>query len=392
MRILSIETSCDETALAILSVSGFFRPTFTIEAHKIATQIALHAQYGGVFPMMAKREHSRNIVPLFLVTLKEAGLVENQAEAAFSPDQTALITDTLAREPEMLELFLEEIPHLKKPDIDRIAVTVGPGLAPALWVGINFAKALSIIWNIPIVPVNHMEGHVLSVLVPKHTKEFTLSRSSFKLPALSLLVSGGHTELVLMKKIGSYAILGATVDDAAGEAFDKVARMLGLPYPGGPEISRLAEKARTENTHHTFKLPRPMIASKDFNFSFSGLKTAVLYHIRDTGTPDEQQVMEIAREFEDAACEVLVAKTMNAARKYAVKSIIVGGGVSANKTLAERLTAAAQPLDLHVSFPTRELSTDNAVMIALAGYFGKKVSIDSKQLTAQGNLSFKKEA
>lgn len=387
MRILAIETSCDETALAILNVTGFFKKTCAVEAHLVASQIALHREYGGVFPAMAKREHSRAIVPLFIETLKKAGQYApaEKIDFAFEPQ----LRKALEREPEMLELFLSEIPKIKKPTIDKIVVTVGPGLTPALWVGINFAKALALVWDIPLVPVNHMEGHVLSVMVPQDAESFRIGGGSFNFPAISLLVSGGHTEIVLAKSIGNYKILGATLDDAAGEAFDKVARMLGLPYPGGPEISKLAAQARQPGTVHTIKLPRPMLHSHDFNFSFSGLKTAVLYLIRDMGgieKIDDTTKADIAREFEDAVCDVLVKKTLTAAKKNSARSIIVGGGVSANKELAERLTQAANDAKLSVTLPTRGLSTDNAVMIGLAGYFGKSVPFSSPKLIAQGTM------
>ena len=388
MRILSVETSCDETALAVLSVTGTTKPKFKIEAHKVASQIALHAQYGGVFPMMAKREHSRNIVPLFLETLKEAELFKQTKSSPLKLENK--IRSLLEKEQEMVEGFVAEISKLKKPRIDAIAVTVGPGLAPALWVGINFAKALSLAWNIPLVPVNHMEGHVLSVMVPKGEKEFALGKDSFAFPAISLLVSGGHTEIVLVKGIGKYKILGATLDDAAGEAFDKVARMIGLPYPGGPEISRLAAISRKADKERTIKLPRPMLHSQDYNFSFSGLKTSVLYLIRGMGGIEkvsDETKMEIAREFEDSVCDVLIKKTLSAAMKSKAKSIIVGGGVSANKELSSRLTKEAAKLGISVTFPTKGLSTDNAIMIALAGYFGKPAPLSSKKLAAQGNLS-----
>lgn len=406
MKILSIETSCDETALAVLSVTGK-NAKCTVLAHQVASQIELHKQYGGVFPMMAKREHAKNIVPLFLETLAEAKMltrhsykkntkkvVQNEHDV-FPAALVKKLEIALVREQEMLEIFLREIPRLKKPKIDTIVVTVGPGLTPALWVGINFAKALALVWNIPLAPVNHMEGHVLSVLVPKTKKSsdsFALTSKQFVLPALSLLVSGGHTEIVLMKDIGKYKILGATLDDAAGEAFDKVARMLDLPYPGGPEISRLAERARRENLPKEIKLPRPMLGSKDLHFSFSGLKTAVLYLLRDLTaanvTIDDKKKMEIAREFEDAVCDVLVAKTLTAAKAHKAKSIIVGGGVSANKELARRLTESAEALGLSVSFPTSTLTTDNAIMIAIAGYFAKTAPLGSKKFIAQGNLAF----
>ncbi len=399
MRILSVETSCDETALAVLKVTGSAKPSFSIEAQKIASQIALHTQYGGVFPMMAKREHSRNIVPLFLETLKEAKLFKLEKKPTpLTLKLEKKVRTLLEKEHEMVEGFITELSRIKKPSIDAIAVTVGPGLAPALWVGINFAKALALVWDLPLVPVNHMEGHVLSVLVPKGEKGFTLTKDSFDFPAISLLVSGGHTEIVLVKGIGKYKILGATLDDAAGEAFDKVARMLGLPYPGGPEISRLAALSRKKesaeknaaDSQRAIKLPRPMIHSQDFNFSFSGLKTAVLYLLRDLGGIEkisEETKMEIAREFEDAVCDVLIKKTLAAAKKNGAKSIIVGGGVSANKELAARLESEAKAQGISVTFPTKGLSTDNAIMIALAGYFGKPAPLSSKKFLAQGNLS-----
>ena len=387
MKILSIETSCDETAIAVLSVTGTKNPKFKIEAHQVASQITLHQQYGGVFPMMAKREHARNIVPLFLATLKQAGQCRPRSKNQELGIKEKKLADLLKREQDIIDPFLSEIPKIKKPKIDRIAVTVGPGLEPALWVGINFAKALSLTWDVPIVPVNHMEGHVLSVFSPQ--KDSKLSMKSDVFPAISLLVSGGHTELVLVKNIGKYKLIGQTRDDAAGEAFDKVARMLGLPYPGGPQISRLAECARREKSNASIKLPRPMLGTPDFDFSFSGLKTAVLYLIRDFGgieKIEEEMKMEIAREFEDAVCDVLIKKTLAAAKKYGAKNIIVGGGVSANKELRARLASEARALNISVLFPEKNLSTDNAIMIGLAGYFAKQVPLSSKKLTAQGNL------
>jgi N6-L-threonylcarbamoyladenine synthase len=384
MKILAIETSCDETALAVLSVTGSKNPTFKLEASCIASQIELHAQYGGVFPMMAKREHSKNIIPLFLQTLKKAKLFELKKRPELEASRQKLEA-ILEREPELLEIFLKEIPKLKKPKIDTITVTVGPGLAPALWVGINFAKALSFVWDIPLVPVNHMEGHILSIFPEKNKKEFKTSNLVF--PSLSLLVSGGHTELVLVKGIGKYKILGQTRDDAAGEAFDKIARMLELPYPGGPHISRLAKEAREKNLSLDVALPRPMIHSKDFDFSFSGLKTSVLYLIQKIGALDEKTKMKIARDTEDAIVEVLVKKTLSAVQKHKVKNIIVGGGVSANSHLKKILELEGKKLKIAVSFPTKELSTDNAIMIGIAGYFGKSAPLSSKKFVAQGNMS-----
>jgi N6-L-threonylcarbamoyladenine synthase len=386
MNILAIETSCDETAIAVLSVSGILRKTFSLKAHQIASQAQLHAQYGGVFPAMAKREHSRAIFPLFIVALKEAGLYKENAENAIRTEKLAAI---LAREPEVLEYFLKEIPKIQKPNIDRIAVTVGPGLTPALWVGISFAKALSYVWNIPLVPVNHMEGHILSVVVPDGGGIFSAKEIVQKLPAISLLVSGGHTEIVGVRGIGKYELLGQTRDDAVGEAFDKVARMLELPYPGGPHISRMADMARAENIETIASLPRPMLRTPDFDFSFSGLKTAILYLVRDLGKLTENQKKAIAREFEDAAVDVLVHKTILAAKKYHARSILVGGGVAANKELRSRLTEKADELGISIVFPTKTLSTDNAAMIALVGYFEKPAPIDSEKFIAQGNMDLR---
>lgn len=381
MRILAIETSCDETALALLSATG---KKFKIEAHNIASQIALHTTYGGVFPMMAKREHSKNITPLLIATLSDAKLLKKKPQKISSSLQTK-IKKMLEREQELIPAFLDFIGNYEKPKIDKITVTVGPGLEPTLWVGINFAKALSTAWKIPVVPVNHMEGHVLSIFPKEKKKDFIIGKMSF--PIISLLVSGGHTEIVLMRGFQKYQLIGQTRDDAAGEAFDKVARMMELPYPGGPEISKLAALARKEKLPRTFKLPRPMIGSKDFDFSFSGLKTAVLYHIRDNGAPNETQKREIAREFEDAVVDVLIAKTLGAALKAKAKHIIVGGGVSANKELMKRLTKEVKTLKISVVFPSKKLTTDNAVMIGIAGSFGKPVPLSSKKLIAKGNLS-----
>ncbi len=233
MRILAIETSCDDTGIAVLEIKGGKNPIFKILAEGISSQVKIHAEYGGVFPALAKREHIKNLPILLDKVLKKAKL-EN-----------------------------------KKIPVDIVAVTSGPGLEPALWTGIVFAKELGEKWNIPVIPVNHMEGHILSVF-GKNKGAFQIPKIEFS--ALALLVSGGHTELVLMKDWLKYKVIGETLDDAAGEAFDKVARMLGLPYPGGPEISKLAEQGRKENIKYDFKLPRPMMYSKNYDFSFSGLK------------------------------------------------------------------------------------------------------------------------
>src|SRR3989344_7855337 len=251
MFILSIETSCDETALSIIETDGTLPSvTFRVLADNTLSQIAVHKEYGGVFPMLAKREHARSLVPLFIKTLQDAGFYKKTSRHVIESPLRKDFRDILDHEPELFAQFITEIPHVDRPPFDAIAVTRGPGLEPALWVGLNFAKALSLIWKIPVIPVNHMEGHLLSPLLTRIAPEtssrekkrneredvrYTFAPATF--PLLGLLVSGGHTELVLMHDWGAYEVIGETRDDAVGEAFDKVARMLGLPYPGGPEIS-----------------------------------------------------------------------------------------------------------------------------------------------------------
>ncbi len=371
MKILSIETSCDETGISILEVKGSKNPSFKVLANSLNSQIKIHAQYGGVFPALAKREHQKNLPILLEKTLVKAKLASS---VGLGPRNKKI-----------------------KP-VDLIAVTSGPGLEPALWTGIVFAKELSKKWNVPLVPVNHMEGHILSVF-GEEKKEFKIKKINF--PALSLLVSGGHTELVLFEKFGKYKIIGETLDDAAGEAFDKVARMLLLPYPGGPEISKLAEETRKrknscpEKLNFSFSLPRPMKYSKNFDFSFSGLKTAVLYLIRDLKEKNPNILenidikKQIAMEFENAVVETLVYKTNKAFEKYKVKTLIVAGGVSANKFLKSEMKKIIQK-DQKIFFPNKKLSGDNSVMISIAGalkYFtNNKKTINPNKIKADGNL------
>jgi N6-L-threonylcarbamoyladenine synthase len=249
-----------------------------------------------------------------------------------------------------------------------IAVTSGPGLEPALWVGVSFAKALAQVLGCPVIPVNHMEGHILASL---YDVEVDDALAPIQFPALALLVSGGHTELVLMKNWGQYEKIGQTRDDAVGEAFDKVARLMGLPYPGGPEVGRRAAIAReTKLPHYGDKvLPRPMIHSDDFDFSYAGLKTAVRNLVGDK-TLSEDDKNALSRDFEDAAIESLYAKTVKAIDHYGIKTLIIGGGVSANSFLRQTFTEGllvTHP-DIEVYLPHRHLSTDNSVMIALAGH------------------------
>lgn len=379
MKILSIETSCDDTAITLMEVKGNINNTsFKILANFSNSQIKIHAPYGGVFPMLAKREHIKNLPVLLEKVLK-------CAKSNFS-------------------------------QIDLIAVTYGPGLEPALWTGIVFAKELAEKYKIPVIPVNHMEGHIMSPF-GKHKGKFVINLKKNMFPMLALLVSGGHTELVLMKNFGKYEIIGKTLDDAAGEAYDKVARMMDLPYPGGPKISKLAEKLRKTKLLHEgniaqrdgasiairqqadmrvesvqqlgFSLPRPMLYSKNFDFSFSGLKTAVLYLIKKIGPLNEEIKLKIALEFENAVVETLIYKTIKAKEKYKVKTIIVAGGVALNKHLQREMKKAVGK-NIKLLFPEKELTGDNSIMIGIAGYLqyikNKGKIFKLSKIKANGNL------
>lgn len=377
MLVISIETSCDDTGISVLEVKDLKnKVAFSVLANFVSSQTLIHSPYGGVFPALAKREHIKNLPILLEKALKKA--------------------------------------KIKIEDLDLISVTSGPGLEPALWTGIVFAKELSKKYKIPLVAVNHMEGHILSVFAKNKNFEIPKEASKVGFPMISLLVSGGHTELVLVESWGKYKILGQTLDDAVGEAFDKVARMLGLPYPGGPEISRLAEESRKKKinfagspqadaprTEQIFQqkncdpekfdflvsFPRPMLHSKDFNFSYSGLKTAVLYLIKKIGKLDEKIKSEIAHEFENAAIEPLIHKTKKAIEKYAAQTLIVGGGVAQNKHLQRMLKKEIKKTKIF--FPTRALASDNALMIGIAGAMEYlKTKKASKNIKAIGNLKF----
>jgi N6-L-threonylcarbamoyladenine synthase len=366
MRILSIETSCDETAISMVEVNGEFpTATYTLLGNALFSQVDIHKEYGGVFPQVAKREHAKTLVPMLEKALKEAELYV--AGETNINDESAL-RETLSREDGLADDFITFLNRTNLPEIDIIAVTSGPGLEPALWVGVSFAKALAQVTGTPVVPVNHMEGHILASL---YDVEVDDALAPIQFPALSLLVSGGHTELILMKNWGQYEKIGQTRDDAVGEAFDKVARLMGLPYPGGPEIGRRAAIAREANLPHYGDkvLPRPMIHSDDFDFSYAGLKTAVRNLVGDkTLTEDEKNAL--ARDFEDAAIESLYAKTVKAIDHFGIATLIIGGGVSANSFLRQTFTEgllASHPY-IEVYLPHRHLSTDNSVMIALAGH------------------------
>lgn len=389
MRILAIETSCDETAIAIVEARGDEREaTFTILGNALLSQIELHKQYGGVFPQMAKREHAKNLVPVLEAALAEAEMLREDTQA-LSQERHDAITKILEREYALAEAFFQFIAECEPPAIDAIAVTAGPGLEPALWVGINFAKALSLAWDKPLVAVNHMEGHILAGLAQKSSGEVnSLEIGGVASPILALLISGGHTELVVMDEWLKYKLLGQTRDDAVGEAYDKVARMLALPYPGGPEISRLAEDARLANVANPFSLPRPMINENSCDFSFAGLKTAVLYKLKDTELTETAK-KHMAQEFEDAVAEILWKKTARALEESGAQTLVIGGGVSANtnirrvfaKNIAEHFPAVS------LRIPTADLTTDNAVMIALAGYYRALNKEFVTDITASGNLS-----
>lgn len=332
MRILGIESSCDDTSVALVETNG---DQFTVVSEKTASQIDIHKQYGGVVPEVAGREHAAAIFPV----IDEVMQGHDRPEA--------------------------------------IAVTAGPGLITGLAIGVEAARTLSYLWNVPLIRTNHMDGHVHSVLIkPEPT--------IIQFPALALLVSGGHTELLLMHDHGQYEKLGVTRDDAAGECFDKVGKLLGLEYPGGPKISALA---KTGNSR-AIPLPRPMLKEPNFDFSFAGLKTAALYWLRDhelsvapTGmnvpagvfgvTPNEPTLEDFCASLEQAITDVIVNKTCRATEQYHPKTIIMGGGVSANEKIRESLRTALTEVapDAQFLIPERRYSMDNGAMIAVAGYF-----------------------
>lgn len=408
MRILSIETSCDETGISIVegrrAVGQQSLPSSVrVLANELLSQARIHSAYGGVFPTIARREHAKSIVPLIIHALKNAGLHDRLVNTrTLPPKEHRKLEKIFHKESELWGVFQKELFVIKKPAIDAIAVANGPGLEPALWVGINVAEALGALWNIPVIPVNHMEGHIVAALLTEKSKiksqksankrlpTLHFSLSAIQHPALALLISGGHTELVLIPRAGSYTILGQTRDDAVGEAFDKVARMLGLPYPGGPEVSKLAEQAPFTDVPR-FPLPRPMLCSGDFDFSFSGLKTAVLYTLKNIINPTDEDKACIAKEFEDAATEVLITKTLAVAKKYRVREIILGGGVTANKKIRGtfRTVVARELPEAKLFIPTRELSTDNGLMIGIAALLRK--STVKKILRADGTLRLGKK-
>lgn len=397
MIILGIETSCDESAVSLLQIEERNSlPHVHILGNELISQIDIHAQYGGVFPMMAKREHAKNLVPLLDRLLKKTNLSGD--EQKLSPENRDKILTILQREPELAAALIPFLEKTPRPKIDLISVTSGPGLEPALWVGLSFAQALSLVWDIPIHAANHMEGHIVSATLQDASFTSSVALRTIQFPALALLISGGHTELIHVSNFGSYKLLGQTRDDAVGEAFDKVARILGLPYPGGPEISKLAKIARDANLdkekYSIPKLPRPMIHSGDLDFSFAGLKTAVLYLVQElkkTAPLTQEQKQVIACEFEDAVTEVLTTKTSEALDEIGAAELIIGGGVIANTHIRNAFEKLCVERNILLHLPHKELTTDNALMIALAGYFHKDSAKMyhaelGEKIIAQGNL------
>lgn len=359
MKIIAIETSCDETGISLVDARGrLSKPRFKVIENLVSSQIKIHAPFGGVVPNLAKREHLKNL-PILWKKLKKK-----------NPGA------------------------VKK--VDLIAVTVGPGLEPALWTGINFAKTLSLKLKKPVVGANHLEGHLYSFLLPR-LKKTVMSNFQFPIskifPAIALIVSGGHTILLFLESFSMWRKLGETRDDAAGEAFDKVARILGLPYPGGPEIEKLARRGN----QNAIAFPRPMMKNNsddrrgrspgqkrrgNYDFSFSGLKTSVLYYLRDH--PRDKK-SDIAASFQKAALDVLAWKTMRAAKEYGARSVLLSGGVAANKLLRRLMKNDSKKLGINFLVPDMAYNLDNAAMIGAAGYlaFLRKKKYP---LAANGNL------
>jgi len=320
MKILAIETSCDETGLALVQASGALRsrPKFKIIEDFVASQVKVHEPFGGVVPNLAKREHLINLPILFRRMFGEGKEAERKMKG-----------------------------------VDLITVTVGPGLEPALWAGITFGKEIAKKYKKPLRGANHLEGHLYSFLLARLPKNI--------FPAVALIVSGGHTILLSLKNLENPKKLGETRDDAAGEAYDKVARLLELPYPGGPQIEKLAKSGRRD----AIPFPRPMIHDKNFDFSFSGLKTSVLYYLRDHKGADKA---DVAASFEQAVTDVLIKKVLRAAKEHRAKSIFLSGGVASNGYLKNNLKHAAEETGLNFLVADMKFQTDNAVIIAIAGY------------------------
>lgn len=364
MKILAIETSCDETSIALIEKINVNK--YNVLAHETISQINLHREYGGVYPTLSRREHEKNLIPLLHKVLKDSNLlIPNETSVDNLVEVIGADMELIERYPDLKENVFDFFSKYTIGKIDYIAVTNGPGLPPALWVGVNFAKVISILMNnVPIYPINHMEGHIIGAVSTRSNTEKEIEIEKINYPAICLLISGGHTELVLSESSGKYSKIGETQDDAVGEAYDKVARLLGLPYPGGPEIGKLAQIGR-ENNVEPLNFPRPMIHSGDLNFSFSGLKTHVLYFTQKFETLSEDLKIQIATEFEEAVKDVLISKTKKAIEETGAQTLVVGGGVASNTYLKENFEKLSDDVGVKLYISSRELSTDNALMIAL---------------------------
>lgn len=353
MRILGIETSCDETAASIVEANQG-DSSVQLLSNTISTSMGLHAKTGGIIPEFAARQQVKYILPVIDQTLSET--------------------------------------HLGSNDIDAIAVTYGPGLIGSLLVGVETAKTLAYTWKKPLIPINHLIGHIYANFVcvdpqsPLRSEASEILNPKIIFPALALIVSGGHTDLVVMKNHDKMQWIGGTRDDAAGEAFDKIGRILDLSYPAGPAIEQLAK----EGNPKAFTFPRPMIGTHDFDFSFSGLKTAVFNHVRKMSSYDKKRkINDLAASMQQAIFDVIIKKTLRAAEKYQVKSILLSGGVSANQTLTNqfRQKANAQKLTAKIFVPQKFLCTDNAAMIASAAFFNYK-EVPWQNVTGNPELYF----
>lgn len=365
MKILAIETSCDETAIAILEAKGDTHgATYTVLGDALYSQAAKHAEYGGVYPTLAKREHQKNLVPLTKKALSEAGLLKSNH---IIYDMIDDFVDSI-REEEFKRDIEEFLTTHKKPEIDLIVVTNGPGLEPALWQGVVFAETLSKAWEIPVLGVDHMEGHIASGLVLREGN--TISLSNIEFPIVALLISGGHTEFIAAKDWFEYELVGRTKDDAIGEAYDKVARLLDFPYPGGPEVDKAAARSKKKGSVHDVVFPRPLLHEDSCDFSFSGLKTAVLYKLQKMESISDDEKEHIAEAFEEAVIEVVNKKTKRALEYSEARSLVIGGGVAANPVIRselERLVHDEFP-NVTLYLPDRSLTGDNAIMIGIAGH------------------------
>ncbi|PIU16392.1 tRNA (adenosine(37)-N6)-threonylcarbamoyltransferase complex transferase subunit TsaD [bacterium (Candidatus Gribaldobacteria) CG08_land_8_20_14_0_20_39_15] len=418
MKILAIDTSCDDTAVAILATE-IRNPKHEIRNNKVrilsnivSSQVKLHAKYGGVYPTLAKREHQHNLVVVLTKALTETRLLkilnpksEIRNKSKMQNPKFKTVEKILEREEILRPKLLKFLEKYQKPKINAIAITIGPGLEPCLWVGVNFAKALALWWDLPIIPVNHLEAHLLAnwlspvsenpkseIRNPKQIQN-AKSKNSKKIefPAVGLVVSGGNTQLFLIKGIGKYKLLGETRDDAAGECFDKTARILGLGYPGGPAIAaNAAMEFKVKSLKLKVKLPRPMINSKDYDFSFSGLKTAVLYDYkkqRKAVCQSEEYKMAMAREIQQVVIDVLLKKTLRAAKEYQAKAIILGGGVASNQNLKQQFKVKSAKLKVDFLVPEKNFCTDNAAMVGISACFHFKNKQQWKYIKPRANIT-----